>query len=119
MQAATLFAEPDKTLALTDVWALYGPRWWSALHAFYAQDTIAFNIDAIADQEGAGEGSGTLLGGGLATRQRCRAPIEFRVVRNGVCAQVNVHGVHAIIEGTEETNAAADFRRRGNFFLPD
>ena len=45
VQAATLFAEPDKTPAQANIWALYGPYWWHTLSALSAEDTIVFDSE--------------------------------------------------------------------------
>ena len=38
-------ARPDRTPVLEDMWAVYGPRWWSALHSLGAEDTIVFDFE--------------------------------------------------------------------------
>ena len=38
-------AKPDRTPELENVWEVYGPRWWSALHALGAEDTIVFDAE--------------------------------------------------------------------------
>ena len=45
VQSATLFAEPDKTPALADVWAVYGPHWWHTLSLISVEDTIVFDTE--------------------------------------------------------------------------
>ena len=45
VQAATLFAQPDKTPALADVWELYGWHWWHTLSLLNAEDTIVFDTE--------------------------------------------------------------------------
>ena len=45
VQVAALFAQPDKTPALADVWALYGPHWWNTLYALSIEDTIVFDTE--------------------------------------------------------------------------
>ena len=38
-------AKPDRTPELENVWEVYGPRWWSALHSLGAEDTIVFDTE--------------------------------------------------------------------------
>ena len=45
VQSATLFAQPDKTPALADVWTVYGPYWWHTLSLLSAEDTIVFDTE--------------------------------------------------------------------------
>lgn len=45
VQAATLFAQPEKTPALADIWALYGPYWSHTFSALSAEDTIVFDSE--------------------------------------------------------------------------
>ena len=38
-------AKPDRTPELENLWQVYGPRWWSALHSLGAEDTIVFDTE--------------------------------------------------------------------------
>ena len=45
LQAPARDARPDRTPELENLWEVYGPRWWSALHSLGAEDTIVFDTE--------------------------------------------------------------------------
>ena len=51
LQAPASDARPDRTPELENVWAVYGPRWWSALHSLGAEDTIVFDTETTGTEE--------------------------------------------------------------------
>ena len=55
VQSATLFAEPDKTPALADVWTVYGPHWCHTLSLLSAEDTIVFDTETTGVNPGLDE----------------------------------------------------------------
>ena len=38
-------AKPDRTPQPENLWEVYGPRWWSALHSLGAEDTVVFDTE--------------------------------------------------------------------------
>ena len=51
VQAPASNARPDRTPELEDIWAVYGPRWWSALHSLGAEDTIVFDAETTGTEK--------------------------------------------------------------------
>ena len=50
LQAPAPDARPDRTPELENVWEVYGPRWWSALHSLGAEDTIVFDTETTGTE---------------------------------------------------------------------
>ena len=51
LQAPAPDARPDRTPELENIWEVYGPRWWSALHALSAEDTIVFDTETTGTEK--------------------------------------------------------------------
>ena len=50
LQAPTPDARPDRTPQPENLWEVYGPHWWSALHSLSAEDTIVFDTETTGDR---------------------------------------------------------------------
>ena len=77
VQPATLFAKPDKTPELTDVWALYGPHWWNTLSTLKAEDTIVFDTETTGTNPELDEAVSTAVQSYAAPKG---APVEYHTL---------------------------------------
>ena len=50
LQTPARDAKPDRTPELENLWEVYGPRWWSALHSLGAEDTIVFDTETTGTE---------------------------------------------------------------------
>ena len=103
MQTPAPDAKPDRTPELENVWEVYGPRWWSALHSLGAEDTIVFDTETTGTEENLDEAVSIVVRSYASTSG---APVKYHSLlaprfpeklleRNakGECAY-DIHGIH-------------------------
>ena len=103
LQAPAPEARPDRTPEAENLWEVYGPRWWSALHALGAEDSIVFDTETTGVNPDLDEAVS------IAVRSYASpsgAPVKYHSLiaprfpekllernANGECAY-DIHGIH-------------------------
>lgn len=96
-------ARPDRTPELEDMWEVYGPHWWSALHSLGAEDTIVFDTETTGTEKDLDEAVSIAV---QSYASPSGAPVKYHTLiaprfpgklleRNakGECAY-GIHGIH-------------------------